>query len=185
MGKPLKFGYEGEGPMLGRRTAYCSYPGVDIGSVFERATDHIVDAVYFVVDGDPAGFVDSLLRADLKAVRVVTLDFPVRWFYYFDRVKYSIQFLLCDMYTPLVDLPPLALSRPHTYVKIVCERADDFPLFVEKANEIANLGHTVLLMPDFELENPAKLGQRMMDVFNVLHPNVRIMPPVHHVLGMP
>ena len=185
MGKPLKFGYEGEGPMLGRRTAYTSYPGVDIKAVIERTIAHNVDALYFVIDGDPVGFVYSLLRNDLKALRAVTLDFPVSWFHFFEKVKYAIFFLQCDIHTPLTDVSMLALSRPHTYIKIVCEAVDEFPLSVEKANEIANLGFTVLLMPAFWTDEPVKLGKKMMDVFNVLHPNVRIMPPVHHVLGMP
>jgi hypothetical protein len=183
--KSLKFGFEGEGPMIGRRTAYASYPAVSPQVAAREANLHHVDSLYYVVDSAHRQFVDELLIADLGAVKVVTVDYPVDHHSVYGRLAFAIRFIRCDHLTDVEIIPSSALNVTNTYVKMVCEDEANFQAYVTKANEIAAKGHTVLLMPDFDVFFPQLLGAKMMEVFDLLHARVRVCPPVHHVLGTP
>ena len=185
MTKPLKFGYEGEGPMIGRKTVYASYPDPDVAvyDVVAAAVQANIDSIYIVIDDKPEEFVSSLRESGYAQMEVVTLDYPVENYRHLDRFMSAIHFLRCTPTTRLDDIPRGVYSN--LYIKMVCDCFQDFWPYVHKANDIAALGHTVLLMPDFWTTNPCDLGAKMMEAFNILHPKVRVMPPVHHVLGMP
>lgn len=185
MAKELKFGYEGEGPMIGRRTAYASFPAVPVQEAANEANRKNVDSLYFVIETDHLEFVKSLLLADLGLIKVVTIDFPVDSYPAYTRLWYPIRFIRCDHKTDVDIIPACAAGVANTYIKLVCEYDNDFEAFVNKANEIAEMGHTVLLMPDFLVNDPNALGKWMMWAFDRLHTRVRVCPPVHHVLGTP
>lgn len=183
--KFLKFGYEGEGPLLGRKTAYASYPDVPVKVAIDAAVDKGVDSLYFLIEDDFRLFVESLLSAELRTIKAVTLDFPAEKWSFFEKFRFAFQFMRCGLSTAIDDLPKNGSLFSYTYIKMVCEREADFSLFVEKANDIANTGHKVLLMPEFLCSDPYLLGEIMMKEFDNLHNLVRLMPPVHRVLGMP
>lgn len=181
----VKFGYEGEGPMLGRRTAYASFPEVTVQSAADQSNFGNVDSLYFVIESNHQEFVQALSSCTLGIVKAVTLDFPVQEYTTYMRLGNVIRFLRCDWNTQAIAVPAHAAKVAHTYLKMVCETSFRFGDYVKKANELAELGHFVLLMPDFWMDAPALLGKEMMRWFDSLHPRVRVMPPVHHVLRMP
>lgn len=185
MTKSLKMGYEGEGPMLGRRTVYASYPEVSVVEVVNVAVNNRIDSIYFVIDSNHQQFVQELMGVSKNVIKVVTIDFLVKDYRYFVRLANVIRFIRCDAETSLDDIPLQSALIDQTYIKMVCATAFDFPMYVDKANEIAMHDHTVLLMPDFWVDCPKHLGEIMMKAFDKLHPGVRLMPPVHHVLRMP
>lgn len=184
MAKSLKFGYEGEGPMVGRRTAYASYPDVSVEAVVAAADIRRIDSIYFVVDGRHPEFVSSLLSSYLGKVSAITLDFPLEFYQFYTQLSFSTRFIRCDQNTDIENIPTCVMVA-HTFIKMVCEEPSLMKAFVSKANQIAELGHTVLLMPDFWTDDGGLLGAEMMKWFNTLHPKVRMMPPIHHVLRMP
>jgi len=70
------------------------------------------------------------------------------------------------------------------FIKITVDTSVGFASAVAEANRFAEADYDVLLMPAFLSRTPLELGQIMIEVFSRIHPNVRIMPPVHHLLGI-
>jgi hypothetical protein len=183
--RDVRVGYEGEGPLLGRKTLYCRYPGelkleMNSGALSEVNKYGTLSSIYFTADY----ITQSLMRWIYAANPEVffTVEVPlnqVHQGYLESNTRYDnlMWFINCTEYQPMK-------PRDNVYIKVEATVGDwNRPLDV--ANRYGRDGHHVLFMPSPTGTTPSALGAWMMAIIGEVHKNVRVMPPVHKLLGIP
>lgn len=190
----LKYGFEGEGPLLGHRTVYSTYPQVSIAEALQCVRDTRTTAVYFVVAFEHYRFaVEAAAQSGrLKNLMFVTIETDEDgvgcWSRLCDPFQEAGATVIHFLRLPLSfgfekdSMSILKTLRP--FIKLVVDKKEDYFSYVSMANRFGLLGFFVLLMPKFDLDKPSSIGEVMSRSFDQLHANVRVMPPVHDILGI-
>lgn len=185
--RDVRVGYEGEGPLLGTKTLYCRYPGnlpINGKAVAEpdSLTYGAVNAIYVTADYITEAlmyFVGTGLGLKMEATIEVPLE-QMDWGYIaggWERLRW---FVRCTKYQKIEKK-----GIPQLFIKIEIDPSSDWAPEIALATEYAKDGHDVLLMPLVGNRDPKAIGQQMMAVISHIHPKVRLMPPVHKLLGIP
>jgi len=175
----IKQSYEGEGDWLGIRTLFLTCPGLEEAPI--GAYRHL-EALYITVD-DKVDF-DQIISYVFDFYRQTTIE-VFQEFCPLDNFLKLLEseltktsrlirfFYSVDTYFPLREFPGFVKVR-------VTKPAEMFPR-LKVANDFAFDGHQVLLMPEY---GGPDVGQHMMEIFGYVQSGVRVMPPVHHLLGI-
>ncbi len=173
----IKYSYEGEGPGLGLKTYFCHYPGDQ--DLFRVSDFEQVAAIYVNADYLTNELIQNLKLLSTKKFVTVEIKYE-NWIevaYPGDRINF---FVVCDK--------KVAIEKFTGYIKIENTGFGDSALSdrIQLANSFARDGHDVLLMPRLgEMKRSAvEFGPQMMRVFDQIHSKVRLMPPVHELLGI-
>lgn len=163
--------YEGEGPNLGLKTVFYNYP--------EEALP------FEIPSGIPAAYVnaeeiDSSLERWIRHHRQsskITVEADACQARP-DMESGGLYFLRCGSADDLKGWR----FRPDVFAKVRVFVFETLNQCVGIANSLGAEGWPVLLMPEFESDG---LGQMMLNQIQDIHHNVRFMPPVHKLLGIP
>ncbi len=181
----FKVSLEGEGDLLGMVTAFCHYPA-DTECTAEKFRHQILASAALYVMAD---VVDGRLLHWIEDIEIlVTVEVTpdkmssalIDKFWRRPLLQRARIFVRCDEY--------VFIEEFRGFIKIKLNRVGSGRLedAVRLANKFAIDDHDVLLMPDVEsYVDVQSLGKAMVGVIDKLHSRVRLMPPVHDLLGMP
>lgn len=196
----MKFGYEGEGNRYGFKTMFLSHPADDLSP--EQINQHMAQqkCKYLYINTPVA---DTSFYWHYRAsLHCATIEVPLRGA---EMIKGSQGmapppdfFIVADEpYHPDgSSLPRGWQVMPNVYIKVRVYgmESDEWEQKIEIANSYAENGAEVLFMPEYwgdvHSSVPELLGIQsdqaamMNNVWLNLHSNVRMVPPMHLVLGM-
>lgn len=176
----IKFSYEGEGDLIGTKTLFCQYPPcieIGFGEPFSQSQFRLlsgdVDAVYITASKG----IRRLDKIITELGKPVTVE--VKQAYFWPLKSPNVRFfVVCDKWVP-------ALPNLHNlWIKIRVRDPEEFDPALGLANDYADLGYKVLLMPEY-INSSFTIGtQQIQQAFSRVHHGVRIMPPMQNLLGM-
>jgi hypothetical protein len=169
--KGIRFSYEGEGDLIGTKTLFCRTPGDRPlrGDELGRVGQVYINAELISKD----------LRLWVQAHRELPVTIEIAQEGFLSSTGAPLPehvrlFVTCDRFT--ADLPPFK-----GFVKVRVLVQDAYSACVRLANLYAEAGHAVLLMPELPV-SPQEAGEQMLQMFDHLHPGVRLMPPAQRLL---
>lgn len=171
------FSYEGEGPYIGLKTLFLTYKD-NLGDSFSNDLLTNVKNIYINTDFIDLELFKFLLRNEQ---RTITCEMPIDSFVMtnlelFHSLTHIMFFLLLkedkEYSNPELDL--------NINLKIEVRSKDELSEKIKLANKYANLKYDVYLMPLYT----KNIGEDMMDVFDSVHPLVRIMPPTQFLINI-
>lgn len=191
----VKVSFEGEGNLIGLKTLYCQYPGTEdkvrADDLLYSTQSRGVDALYIVAERITEGLMDWVRQVELP----ITIDtaveeaceFPEYVLYRAD-CQHIQWFLRCRDYESVSrELSDILEDGDvfNGFLKMECKDFADWEGMIEDANLLGSDGYEVLLMPMWGGVSPIDIGREMMASIDKVGKNVRVMPPVHPLLGIP
>lgn len=176
--------YEGEGDWLGKRTLFCQYrakgEGTDIPNLFVQRPE----VLYVLADKLDDKIIHFINVVNLPTTVEITQQEMLLGDAY---EKFRQKVKPCCRFFVVYSYPDLNL-RFNGFAKIRILSPDQWDECIGLANILANLGKEVLLMPEcYDLSVPDEivlLREKMMVSIDKLMPRVRLMPPVHRLIGI-
>jgi len=175
--------YEGEGPNLGLKTLFMKYP--DEKDMLYSDLDAINPAAIYVMGQHlQTNETWSKFRAWVEHRKLerflLTVEFPLLGHRPDHHAALpGLRFGVASYY--LADVP--VDDRLFIKVRVISNNSSEYVRMRSIANRFADDGHQVLLMPEYQDSGEA-FGRKMMADISNIHPRVRLMPPVHHLLGI-
>lgn len=161
----MKISYEGEGDLIGIKTAFYDYPEDKLTSIPGG-----IEAVYIrtsKVDEPLLGWVSD------TGVRYKTIECLVDEYIHREGIRWFVD---CGRYSRIECKKDVFIK-----VQIFTNNEKEWIQKIATARSFAEDGHAVLLMPLYLIGVESK----MMRYLDFIHPLVRLCPPVHTLLGIP